>query len=123
MVATPRERVEAALLSAAGTPAPRSMALGCVCRVATGVLFDGGSLALLEPDTEGRLAASLARLGEGPTVAWLRSMDCIGSWLAPRRVPSVHDRSIGDLFSTGQRHGRAGDRGALHGRGISGRAK
>jgi hypothetical protein len=110
MVASPRERVEAALLDAAGSPtsrvagarpiavgwatveldraavelaralglrverfepAPRSMALGCTCRIATGVLRDGGSLALLEPDTEGRLAASLARLGEGPTVAWL----------------------------------------------------
>jgi hypothetical protein len=112
MVVTPRERVEAALLAAAGTPtsrvagarpiaigwatveldraavelarvlgvkaerfegAPRSMTLGCVCRVATAVLLDGGSLALLEPDTEGRLAASLARLGEGPAVVWLRA--------------------------------------------------
>lgn len=53
-------------------PAPRSVALGCVCRIATGALPDGVSLALLEPDTEGRLAASLARLGEGPAVVWLR---------------------------------------------------
>lgn len=52
-------------------PAPRSAALGCACRVAIGILAHGASLALLEPDTEGRLAASLARLGEGPTVAWL----------------------------------------------------
>jgi hypothetical protein len=54
-------------------PAPRSAVLGCVCRVATGVLPGEGSLAILEPDTEGRLAASLARLGEGPTVAWLEA--------------------------------------------------
>ncbi len=112
VVATPRERVEAALLAAGGTqaarasgarpigigwatvdldraapdlaealgfrverfePASRSMALGCVCRVARGALLDGGSVVLLEPDTEGRLAASLARLGEGPTVAWLQA--------------------------------------------------
>jgi hypothetical protein len=110
MGVTPGERVQAAMLAAAGTPAsrfasarpvaigwatveldragaelaralglraerfepaPRSVALGCACRIATGVLLNGGSLALLEPDTEGRLAASLARLGEGPTVAWL----------------------------------------------------
>jgi hypothetical protein len=110
MLATPRDRVEAALLAAGGAPASRvaraqpiavgwatvdldraavdlaaafglgverfrpaarSIALGCVCRVVSGVLLAGGSLALLEPDTEGRLAASLARLGEGPTVTWL----------------------------------------------------
>jgi hypothetical protein len=110
-MATPRERVEAALVAASGNPAaraararpiavgwatveldraaadlaeafglsaerfksaPRSMALGCVCRVATGVLPDGRALALLEPDTEGRLAAWLAREGEGPMVAWLQ---------------------------------------------------
>jgi hypothetical protein len=52
-------------------PAARSVALGCACRIAGGVLPGGGSLVLLEPDTEGRLAASLARLGEGPTVSWL----------------------------------------------------
>lgn len=54
-------------------PAPRSVVLGCACRVARGVLHDDQSLVLLEPDTEGRLAASLARLGEGPTVVWLRA--------------------------------------------------
>ena len=112
MLATPRERVEAALLAAADSPvcrvggarpiaigwatveldraagelaealgleaelfepAPRSVALGCACRVATGILVDGGSLVLLEPDAEGRLAATLARLGEGPWVVWLRA--------------------------------------------------
>ena len=51
------------------------MLLGCVCRVAAGILPAGGSLVLLEPDTEGRLAASLARLGEGPSVTWLRAGD------------------------------------------------
>jgi hypothetical protein len=49
----------------------RSVALGCACRVVPGVLPDGGWLVVLEPDTEGRLAGALARLGEGPSVAWL----------------------------------------------------
>lgn len=52
-------------------PAHRSAALGAACRVAPGVLPDGGSLVVLEPDTEGLLAGSLARLGEGPVAAWL----------------------------------------------------
>lgn len=52
-------------------PSSRSETLGCACRVAPGVLSGGASLAILEPDTEGRLAASLARLNEGPTVIWV----------------------------------------------------
>lgn len=51
--------------------APRSIALGCACRIASGVLPNGGSLLVLEPDTEGRLAGALARLGEGPVAVWL----------------------------------------------------
>jgi hypothetical protein len=51
--------------------APRSAILGGTCRIATGVLPDGGSLVLLEPDTEGRLAGWLARFDEGPVAAWL----------------------------------------------------
>jgi hypothetical protein len=51
--------------------ASRSAALGCACRVAAGALPNGGSLVALEPDTEGRLAGTLARRGEGPSVAWL----------------------------------------------------
>ena len=52
-------------------PAPRSDALGTSCRVAAAVLPHGGSLVVLEPDTEGRLAGSLARFGEGLVAAWL----------------------------------------------------
>ncbi len=51
--------------------ASRSEALGGAVRIAAGVLPGGGSLAVLEPDTEGRLAGSLARLGEGPVAVWL----------------------------------------------------
>lgn len=51
--------------------APRDPWLGARCRVlaASG---SGPRLVLLEPDTEGRLAASLARFGEGLAVRWLR---------------------------------------------------
>lgn len=48
-----------------------SLALGARCRVAHRALPGGVALVLLEPATEGRLAASLARLGEGPTAVWL----------------------------------------------------
>jgi hypothetical protein len=51
--------------------APRSDTLGATARIATGVLPGGGSLVALEPDTEGRLAASLARHDEGPVAIWL----------------------------------------------------
>jgi hypothetical protein len=49
---------------------PRDPHLGAHCRR---LPVDGDSppILLLEPDTEGRLAASLARLGEGPVAAWL----------------------------------------------------
>ena len=59
-------------------PAPEDELLGARCLV--GPLFDLGGgglpsrhvrLVLLEPSTEGRLAATLARHGEGPAAAWL----------------------------------------------------
>jgi len=43
-------------------------------RARAGALADGTALVLLEPSTEGRLAASLARLGEGPVVTWWRTV-------------------------------------------------
>ena len=53
------------------SPAASSISLGARCRIASGVLGDALALVLLEPETEGRLAATLARLGEGPAVVWL----------------------------------------------------
>jgi hypothetical protein len=47
-----------------------SMALGARCRIASGDLVGVVALVLLEPSTEGRLAAWLARFGEGVAVAW-----------------------------------------------------
>ncbi len=54
--------------------AARDDLLGATCRV-TGLALAAvpgvRSLVLLEPSGEGPLAASLARLGEGPAVVWL----------------------------------------------------
>ena len=76
------ERAERELCTALGLsvddfgPAASSIALGARCRIAPGALGDALALVLLEPDTEGRLAATLARLGEGPAVLWLVVEGC-----------------------------------------------
>ena len=70
------DRAVAELAAATGAPADRFAAadddqlLGARCLVARGVLADGRSLIVLEPATEGRLAATLARHGEGPAAVW-----------------------------------------------------
>ena len=51
-------------------PAGDSVALGASSRIAPGILPGGLSLAILEPSTEGRLAYTLARVGEGPVAIW-----------------------------------------------------
>jgi GNAT superfamily N-acetyltransferase len=62
------ERAERELGLAFQDAAPDAI-LGARTRINTGHLTV--PLVLLEPATEGRLAASLARLGEGPVVTWL----------------------------------------------------
>jgi hypothetical protein len=64
---------ELRIAAAAFLPAADSVILGARCVVAYGVLADGQPLAILEPRTEGRLAALLARRGEGPAATWARS--------------------------------------------------
>lgn len=44
--------------------------LGARGRVAAAAIGAGVSLVILEPSTEGRLAAALARCGEGPVALW-----------------------------------------------------
>ena len=61
--------------TAAFLPAADSIVLGARCRVADGILAGSVSLVILEPRTEGRLAAALARHGEGPSVTWARSSE------------------------------------------------
>lgn len=68
---------ELGLSPAAFAPAGVSETLGAFCRVADAALPDGVSLAILEPATEGRIAATLARLGEGPAVVWFPADDAI----------------------------------------------
>lgn len=52
--------------------APRSVLLGARCRVGLARADEGGArwIVLLEPDTEGRVAAFLARAGEGWAADW-----------------------------------------------------
>jgi hypothetical protein len=50
--------------------APDSGVLGARCRVALDTFPGGVALVILEPATEGRLSAALARHGEGPLAAW-----------------------------------------------------
>jgi hypothetical protein len=55
-------------------PAEPSTALGARCLL--GSAADGsGTIVLLEPDTEGRIAAFLARHGEGWAATWLDATD------------------------------------------------
>jgi hypothetical protein len=77
-----------------GTPAdrfqdaPGTAMLGARCRMARGILPDGTFLVLLEPATEGRLAGSLARSGEGPVSVWLAVVD-LDSALAALRTAGI----------------------------------
>jgi hypothetical protein len=48
-----------------------------------------GSIVLLEPSTEGRLAASLARDGEGPCVLYLATRKPLRAWLRSARDHGV----------------------------------
>ncbi len=75
-------RVEASIRDAAAgmigpfEDAPGDTLIGAHVRIASLRLTAVPTLrtiALLEPSTEGRLAGSLARLGEGPAVVWLAS--------------------------------------------------
>jgi hypothetical protein len=49
-----------------------SIHLGCACRRSVATV-DGVHVVLLEPTTEGRLAVTLARHGEGLAAAWFRA--------------------------------------------------
>jgi hypothetical protein len=84
------ERAMAELDAALGTdaepwvPLPRDAAMGASARVRR--LGAGGpSLVVLEPDTEGSLAASLVRFGEGVAVVYL---DAAAQGAAPATVTS-----------------------------------
>jgi hypothetical protein len=58
------------LAPAAFVEAPDSRVLGARCRVALDTFPGRVALVILEPATEGRLSAALARHGEAPLAAW-----------------------------------------------------
>ena len=68
---------------------PASSAPGRGCRVADGL--PGEQIVLLEPTTEGRLAASLVRDGEGPCALYLRPAGGLDGWLERARERGVAD--------------------------------
>jgi len=62
--------VDLGLASTAFVAAPDSGVLGARCRVALDTFPGRIALVILEPATEGRLSAGLARHGEAPLAAW-----------------------------------------------------
>jgi hypothetical protein len=66
------EQARATIVHRAITGAPDDVLLGARCRIV--VVHHGPSLVLLEPNTEGRLAASLARYGQEPVVSYMTSV-------------------------------------------------
>ena len=68
------------------------------------------ALVLLEPSTEGRLAATLARHGEGPAAIWLESRreaatDPIDHETVRRSIPGVGPFGLEVLLLDGPLHG------------------
>jgi hypothetical protein len=60
--------------------------LGARGRVRAGAGLPGSWTVLLEPSTEGRAAASLARDGEGPCAIYLRPAAGLEAWLGAARA-------------------------------------
>lgn len=63
--------------------------LGAVVRVRLAPALPGGCLALAEPTTEGRLAASLARDAEGPCGLYLAPATGLAGWTSDARARGV----------------------------------
>jgi hypothetical protein len=71
--------------------APSSSLLGARCRIGRSGAA-GPWIVLLEPSTEGRLAASLARTGEGWVAVWTADPPDAGRWSAERPGPLGAER-------------------------------
>ena len=77
--------------------APDSMALGARCLVGSvGPAADALRIVLLEPATEGRLAAHLARYGEGWAARWVAAAEG-ASTVSLRAGPLGRERLLVDL--------------------------
>ena len=84
--------------------APDDSILGASCRIVALDLPGLPLVVLLEPNTEGRLAATLARHGEGPVAAWLGPV-APAHRTSPEDPPSETDgggpAAIGDSIAAG----------------------
>ena len=72
--------------------APSSVVLGARCRIGSVAGTPGLRVVLLEPDTEGRLAAALARAGEGWRATWVLDS---GVGHGPRRASVARPGPLG----------------------------
>ncbi len=70
-------------------PDGRDPHLGARTRVRTSAGLPGALLVLAEPDTEGRVSASLARHGEGPCAIYLRPWAGLEPWILGARARQV----------------------------------
>ncbi|HEY5628055.1 MAG TPA: hypothetical protein VIR16_00960 [Candidatus Limnocylindrales bacterium] len=86
--------------------------LGARTRLRRSASLPGDTLVLAEPGTEGRLAGSLARDGEGPCALYLRPAEGLDVW-----VPAARDRGV---RVSARRLGPLGRAVLLPGRGIAG---
>jgi len=83
------EFVKALDLPGTATSVDRDRLIGAYAHQLVDERFPGGRLVILEPSTEGRLAATLARDGEGPAVLYLGAFDGLDAWLAHARTLGV----------------------------------
>ncbi len=72
--------------------APSSDILGARCRIGSAAQTPGLRIVLLEPETEGRLAATLARTGEGWRATWILDPD---AGPRPRHVSGARPGPLG----------------------------
>jgi hypothetical protein len=81
--------VQALDLTGTATSTDRDRLVGGYAHELRDERLPGGRLVILEPSTEGRLAASLARDGEGPAVLYLGAVDGLDAWLVEARKLGV----------------------------------
>ena len=88
-------------VDASPAPGPVDEHLGARARLREGAGLPGAWTVLLEPSTEGRVAASLARDGEGPCALYLRPAAGLDAWTEAARERGV--------TVSGRREGPFGD--------------
>jgi hypothetical protein len=76
-------------IGTAGQTADPDRLLGGSAHVIADPRLPGGRVVLLEPTTEGRLAATLARDAEGPCVLYLRPADGLDAWIGRARSHGI----------------------------------